>query len=96
MAKPIANYNVGYGRPPRQHQFKAGQSGNPSGRPKGVRSFKSDLRDELAEVVSVKHGNKTLELTRQRAREIAMISRGPPSMATRNSFLLRKSLRYRG
>jgi Family of unknown function (DUF5681) len=67
MTKPIANYSVGYGRPPEQHQFKAGRSGNPSGRPQGVRSFKSDLRDELAELVSVKHGNRTLELTRQRA-----------------------------
>lgn len=25
-------YAVGYGRPPRQHQFKPGQSGNPKGR----------------------------------------------------------------
>jgi hypothetical protein len=28
MAK---NYEVGYGRPPREHQFKSGQSGNPLG-----------------------------------------------------------------
>ena len=25
---------VGYGRPPKKNQFKKGQSGNPSGRPK--------------------------------------------------------------
>jgi len=67
MTKSTSNYSVGYGRPPKQHQFKAGQSGNPSGRPKGVRSFKSDLRDELTELVSIKDGNKTIELTRQRA-----------------------------
>ncbi len=28
------DYEVGYGKPPKEHQFKAGQSGNPRGRPK--------------------------------------------------------------
>lgn len=30
-----ADYRVGYGRPPRRHRLKPGQSGNPKGRPKG-------------------------------------------------------------
>ena len=30
-------YEVGYGKPPAHSQFKPGQSGNPSGRPKGSR-----------------------------------------------------------
>jgi hypothetical protein len=29
-------YQVGYGKPPKQAQFKTGQSGNPKGRPKAV------------------------------------------------------------
>ena len=63
-----SNPKVGYGRPPAEHQFRPGQSGNPSGRPKGARSFKSDLRDELGEVVSISDDdNKTIEVTKQRA-----------------------------
>jgi len=60
-------YRVGYARPPKEHQFRPGQSGNPSGRPKGTRSFKSDLRDELGELVSVSDGDNTVEVTKQRA-----------------------------
>lgn len=62
-----SNHRVGYGRPPKEHQFRPGQSGNPSGRPKGARSFDTDLRDELGEVISISDGNKTIEVTKQRA-----------------------------
>jgi hypothetical protein len=67
MEKTTPNYPVGYRRPPVEHRFKRGQSGNPSGRPKGVRNFSSDLREELAELVSIKDGDSAVELTRQRA-----------------------------
>lgn len=67
MKKTEPAYGVGYARPPKEHQFRPGQSGNPSGRPKSVRSFKSDLRDELGELVSVSDGNNTVEVTKQRA-----------------------------
>ena len=34
MSNDKKDYDVGYGKPPKQHQFKKGQSGNPAGRPK--------------------------------------------------------------
>ena len=36
------DYEVGRGKPPLHTRFKPGQSGNPKGRPKGVRNFKTD------------------------------------------------------
>lgn len=57
---------VGYARPPRHSRFRPGQSGNPSGRPKGTRSLKSDLADELAEEVRVSENGRTLVLSKQR------------------------------
>jgi len=58
---------IGYKRPPVAHQFKPGVSGNPSGRPKGRGSFKTDLLDELAEVIRVRDGDGELEISKARA-----------------------------
>jgi uncharacterized protein DUF5681 len=38
---------VGYGRPPKKHQFKPGQSGNKRGRPKGAKNESTILREIL-------------------------------------------------
>lgn len=35
MPNESNEYEVGYGKPPKKHQFKPGYSGNKKGRPKG-------------------------------------------------------------
>lgn len=61
------DYEVGYGKPPVEHRFKPGQSGNPRGRPKGHRNLKTDLAEELREKVLVREGAKERRLTKQQA-----------------------------
>lgn len=56
---------VGYGKPPKKHWFKPGQSGNPKGRKKGSRGLKTDLRAELRSKVPVTENGKTKQLTKQ-------------------------------
>lgn len=53
-----ADERVGYGRLPRQHQFRPGQSGNPRGRPKGAKGLKSELLEVINEQVTITVGGK--------------------------------------
>ena len=47
QAEKPADYEVGRGKPPLHTRFKPGESGNPKGRPKGVRNFKTDVQATL-------------------------------------------------
>jgi Family of unknown function (DUF5681) len=52
------NEEVGYGRPPKAHQFKPGQSGNPSGRRKGAKTEAAILREIVSRKVTIRQGDK--------------------------------------
>jgi hypothetical protein len=48
------DYRVGPGRPPKEHQFKPGQSGNPAGARRKPRSIAPDLKDFLERALNEK------------------------------------------
>src|SRR5260370_23334037 len=93
MNKKTDSAPVGYKQPPTHLQFQSGQSGNPNGRPKGTRNFKSDLRDELSEIISFRECGHQVSISKQRAlikRLVASAIDGDArSIATLMSFCAR-------
>jgi uncharacterized protein DUF5681 len=87
---------IGYKRPPVAHQFKPGVSGNPSGRPKGVRSFKDDLLDELAESIRVREGDGELEISKARAIARSLVNAAVSGNIRAASLLLSFCGRFAG
>ena len=61
------DYEVGYGKPPERTRFKKGKSGNPKGRSKGAKNLKTDLIEELQENITVREGDRTVRISKQRA-----------------------------
>jgi hypothetical protein len=63
----MSRYKVGYGKPPKESQFKRGKSGNPKGRPKGSLKLATDLAAELGEQITVREDGRTRRVSKQRA-----------------------------
>ena len=60
--KPTGDNEVGYGKPPKQHRFPKGRSGNVSGRPKSKKPGSTDISGLLNEPVKVKAGDRVREM----------------------------------
>ena len=55
--------DVGYGRPPPEHQFKPGQSGNKRGRPKGSKNEATIIRKILDRKIPIRDNGKARKIT---------------------------------
>ena len=79
---------VGYKRPPSHSRFKAGQSGNPKGRPKGQKSLRQEVLEELLGTVTIKENGKAVTVTKARAMVKALIGKAASGDTRIASFLL--------
>ena len=62
-----SDYEVGYGKPPRNTQFKKGQSGNPRGRPSGSKNLATLVSVALNEPVIVVENGGRRKITKREA-----------------------------
>ncbi|HXQ11315.1 MAG TPA: DUF5681 domain-containing protein [Caulobacteraceae bacterium] len=58
------DYKVGYAKPPLHSRFQKGQSGNPAGRKKGVRSLNQAVHDALNKKVTVTENGRRRRITK--------------------------------
>lgn len=69
----MSDEDVGYGRPPKQHRFKPGQSGNPGGRPR--KKGRNDALSILDEPIAIVQGGKAVELSPTEVRLRKMVQK---------------------
>jgi hypothetical protein len=62
-----SDYEVGYGKPPQHTRFKAGESGNPRGRPRGSKNLAVLLEEELKQRVTINENGRRRRITKQAA-----------------------------
>jgi hypothetical protein len=73
--EPTGGSPIGYGKPPRHTRFKKGQSGNPTGRPKGTPNFATALERALGEQVVVNEGGQRRTVSKLEATVTQLVNK---------------------
>lgn len=68
-------YEVGYKKPPKDSQFKAGNSGNRKGRPKDGKNTYVMLTEVLEQKISIKENGRDLRISKKLAMIMQLVNK---------------------
>jgi len=68
-------YEIGYKKPPKDSQFKPGQSGNKKGRPKDCRNTYNMLTEVLDQKISIKENGRDLRISKKLAMIMQLVNK---------------------
>lgn len=75
MTERKSTFGVGYQRPPAKKQFKKGQSGNPSGRPKGAKNLPTVIKEAASKKLAVIEDGKRKKKSKMELMVTQMMNR---------------------
>lgn len=87
------DYEVGYRKPPKASRWRKGRSGNPRGRQKGVPNLKTELIEELGEMIAIKEQGQPRKITKQRGLIKALTAKGVQGDTRALNILINLELR---
>ena len=69
------DYEVGYGKPPKETQFEKGRSGNPKGRPKGSKNLATTFHEITQELIHMSENGKSRTVTKLEAIMLQLVNK---------------------
>jgi Family of unknown function (DUF5681) len=82
------SYQVGYKKPPPQHRFANGRSGNPDGRPKKAKTIHTLLDQALKETVVVTENGRRKTISKFEAFVKQLVNKATGGDARSGKFLI--------
>lgn len=70
-----SRYEVGYGKPPTHRRFQKGLSGNPRGRPKKAKGFRTIVHQQLEMPVEVRINGRVTKISKREAIIAQMVNK---------------------
>ena len=91
--QPTGDYEIGYCRPPAQHRFRPGQSGNPTGqrRSRQVKTIADELKEIATTKISIRDGGKSRKVPLMSAILLAHAMNGAKGDAKSAALFLNES-----